>query len=80
MRTAFGALLFIAWGIGTILWVYSAIHAVGEGDPGPAIRAACALLLMILLMGMEGLEVAVIDRWRTVYPVSYTHLTLPTKA
>ena len=73
LRTAFGALLFIAWGIGTILWVYSVIHTLGEGDPGPAIRAACALLLMILLMGMEGLEVAVIDRWRTVYPERTPH-------
>jgi hypothetical protein len=73
LRTMFGALLFSAWGIGTILWVYSAIHALGEGDPGPAIRAVCALLLMILLMGMEGLEVAVIDRWRTVYPERSPH-------
>ena len=65
LRTAFGAVLFVAWGIATVLWVYSAIHALSEGDPGPAIRAACALLLMILLAGMEGLEVAVIDRWRS---------------
>jgi hypothetical protein len=73
LRTMFGVLLFSAWGIGTILWVYSAIHALGEGDPGPAIKAACALLLMILLMGMEGLEVAVIDRWRTLYPERDPH-------
>jgi hypothetical protein len=73
LRTTFGAVLFSAWGIGTILWVYSAIHALGEGDPAPAIKAACALLLMILLMGMEGLEVAVIDRWRTLYPEREPH-------
>jgi hypothetical protein len=73
VRTAFGVVLFVAWGIATVLWVYSAIHALAEGDPGPAIRAVCALLLMILLMGMEGLEVAVIDRWRELYPERSTH-------
>jgi hypothetical protein len=73
VRTAFGALLFVAWGIGAVLWVYSAIHALGEGDPGPAIKAVCAFLLMILLMGMEGLEVAVIDRWRVLYPERSPH-------
>jgi hypothetical protein len=62
VRTAFGVVLFIAWGVGTILWLYSAFHVLAEGDPGPLIRAVCALLLMILLAGMEGLEVAVIDR------------------
>jgi len=73
LRTAFGAVLFIAWGVGTILWVYSAILALAEGVPGPLIRAVCALLLMILLAGMEGLEVAVIDRWRELYPERSTH-------
>jgi hypothetical protein len=68
LRTTFGAVLFIAWGIATVLWVYGAIHALGAGDAGPAIRAVVALLLMILLAGMEGLEVAVIDRWRQLYP------------
>jgi hypothetical protein len=73
LRTAFGALLLAAWGIATVFWVYSAFHALGGGDPGPVIRAVCALLLMVLLMGMEGLEVAVIDRWRTVYPERSPH-------
>src|SRR4051812_6229982 len=73
LRTMFGALLFIAWGIGTILWVYGVIKALGAGEPGPAIRAVCALLLMILLMGMEGLEIAVTDRWRTMYPERTPH-------
>ena len=68
VRTAFAVVLSIAWAVGTILWVYSAFHALAGGDPAPAIKAACALLLMILLMGMEGLEVAVIDRWRELYP------------
>jgi hypothetical protein len=68
LRTAFGVVLFIAWGIATVLWAYGAIHSLAEGDPGPVIRAVCALVLMILLAGMEGLEVAVIDRWRELYP------------
>ena len=33
LRTAFGAVLFIAWGVATILWVYTAIHGLGEGEP-----------------------------------------------
>jgi hypothetical protein len=68
LRTAFGAVLFIVWGVATVLWVYTAVHALAEGEPGAAIRAVCALLLMLLLAGMEGLEVAVIDRWRELYP------------
>lgn len=73
LRTTFGAVLFAAWGIATVLWVYTAIRALAEGNPGSAIRAVCALLLMILLAGMEGLEVAVIDRWRELYPERTTH-------
>jgi hypothetical protein len=68
LRTGFGAVLFIAWGVATVLWVYSAVLALVGGEAGPAIRGVCALLLMILLAGMEGLEVAVIDRWRQLYP------------
>ncbi|MBV9921735.1 MAG: hypothetical protein JOY78_12905 [Pseudonocardia sp.] len=60
--------LLAAWLAETILWVHSAIHALGAGEPGPAIRGVCAILLMILLGGMEGLEVGVIDRWRDLYP------------
>jgi hypothetical protein len=67
-RTLFGAVLFTAWGIETLLWIWSAIDALGNGEASPAIRAVGALLLMLLLAGMEGLEVAVIDRWRQLYP------------
>ena len=68
LRATFGMVLFIAWGVLTILWVYDAIHALADGEAGPAITAVGALLLMFLLMGMEGLEVAVIDRWSHLYP------------
>jgi hypothetical protein len=68
LRTVFGVVLLIAWVVETILWVYSAFYHLGDGDAGPVIRGACALLLMILLAGMEGLEVCVIDRWRSLYP------------
>ena len=68
MRTTFGVVLFVGWGVLTILWVYDAFHSLADGDPGPTIRAVSAILLMLLLMGMEGLEVAVIDRWRELYP------------
>jgi hypothetical protein len=68
LRRVFGMALFLFWGLETVLWVYGAIHALTESNIGPAVRAACALLLMALLAGMEGLEVAVIDRWREMYP------------
>jgi hypothetical protein len=68
LRATFGALLFIAWGIETILWVYADIHALTVGgNAGPVIRGICALLLMVLLAGMEGLEVACIDRWGNLF-------------
>jgi hypothetical protein len=67
-RATFGAVLFVAWGVMTILWVYDAIHALFHGEAGPAVMAVVALLLMLLLLGMEGLEVAVIDRWSHLYP------------
>ena len=68
LRATFGIVLFIAWAILTILWVYDAIHSLVEGEAAPAIKAVVALLLMSLLAGMEGLEVAVIDRWAKLYP------------
>jgi hypothetical protein len=67
-RVIFGAALFAAWGIETILWIASTIDAVADGEAKPGISAVAALALMCLLAGMEGLEVAVIDRWRSMYP------------
>ena len=67
-RVAFGAILFIAWGIETILWFASTVDRVADGEALPLISAVAALALMCLLAGMEGLEVAVIDRWRSMYP------------
>ena len=69
VRKAFGLVLFVAWGLMTIVWVYDAIYdIITMGNPVPAIAAVCAILLMLLLAGMEGLEVAVIDRWRDMFP------------
>jgi len=67
-RATFGAVLLIIWGVLTILWVYDAIYKLVHGEPGPAIWAVVALLLMFLLLLMEGLEVGVIDRWSHLYP------------
>jgi hypothetical protein len=67
-RATFGMVLFVAWAVLTILWVYDAIYKLTHGEAGPAIMAVVALLLMLLLAGMEGLEVAVIDRWTHLYP------------
>jgi hypothetical protein len=68
LRATVGVVLFIAWAVLTILWVYDAIYKLAHGEPGPAIMAVVALLLMSLLAVMEGLEVAVIDRWTHLYP------------
>ena len=67
-RATFGVVLLIIWGIITILWVYDAIYKLFHGEASPAIWAVVALLLMFLLACMEGLEVAVIDRWTHLYP------------
>ena len=67
-RATFGVVLLVIWTIITILWVYDGIHKLVDGDARPAILAVVALLLMFLLACMEGLEVAVIDRWSHLYP------------
>jgi hypothetical protein len=67
-RVLFGAVLFAAWGVEMLLWLASTVDAVGNGEVSPLITAVAALALMCLLAGMEGLEVAVIDRWRSLYP------------
>jgi hypothetical protein len=68
LRATVGVVLFVVWAVLTFLWFYDAIHALIHGEPGPAIKAVVWLLLMLLLAGMEGLEVAVIDRWSHLYP------------
>jgi hypothetical protein len=68
LRATVGVVLFIIWGVLTVLWVYDAIYTLVHGQPGPAIMAVVALLLMGLLAVMEGLEVSVIDRWTHIYP------------
>jgi uncharacterized membrane protein len=73
LRATFGVVLFVAWGVLTILWVYDAIDKLVHGEPGPAIAAVVTLLLMSVLAGMEGLEVAVIDRWAHLYPERSAH-------
>ncbi len=67
-RVIFGVVLFLAWGVESVLWVASTVDKVGDGKITPLITAIAAIALMALLAGMEGLEVAVIDRWRTMYP------------
>jgi hypothetical protein len=68
LRAAFGVVLFVVWAIMTFLWFYDAVDALIHGEAGLVIKAVVWLLLMLLLAGMEGLEVAVIDRWGQLYP------------
>jgi hypothetical protein len=67
-QATFGAVLFIAWAIESFFWLYATVHSVADGEIAPLITAVGALALLVLLFGMEGLEVAVIDRWRSMYP------------
>jgi hypothetical protein len=68
LRPGIGVVLFLVWGIETILWVWTNVRLVGNGDMTSGITAVGALALLILLGGMEGLEVSVIDRWEKVWP------------
>ena len=68
LRATVGVVLFVVWGVLTFLWVYDAVHASVPGEAGPASRAVIWLLLMLLLAGMEGLEIAVGLRWSHLYP------------
>src|SRR5258708_30371495 len=68
LRWGFGAVLFWAWGIDTIIWVASTVYSVAHGDVTSAVTAVAALALLVLLALMEGLEVSVIDRWQEVWP------------
>jgi Mg2+/Co2+ transporter CorB len=72
-RAAFGMVLFIAWGVLSVLWVYDAIYKLAHGEPGPAIAAGVAILLMLVLAVMEGLEVVMIDGWSQLYPDRTAH-------
>jgi hypothetical protein len=67
-RVAFGVVLFAAWIAATIIFVASTVDSVIDGDVMPLVTALAALGLITLLAGMEGLEVAAIDRWRVIYP------------
>jgi hypothetical protein len=67
-RAIFAAILFLAWGVGTIVWVASMANYAADGHPSAAVSAIAAILLLTLLAGMEGLEVSVIDRWDAMFP------------
>jgi len=68
LRLAFGVVLFMGWGLLTFVWVASTVYLVAHGSFTALITAACAVALLLLLGGMEGLEVSVIDRWQKVWP------------
>ena len=72
-RATFGTVLFIAWGVLSVLWVYDAIYELAHGHPTPAITAVVAVLLMLVLAVMEGLEVVMIHDWSRLYPDRSNH-------
>ena len=67
-RATFGTVLFIAWGVLSVIWVYDAIYELAKGHFTPAITAVVAVLLMLVLAVMEGLEVVMIHDWSRLYP------------
>lgn len=56
LRQGIGIVLFLAWGIETVLWVWTNVRLVLNGDITSGITAVAALGLLILLGGMEGLD------------------------
>jgi hypothetical protein len=74
LRRTFGVVLFIGWSLATFVWVVSTIDLIIRGNALAAVTAAAALALLLLLGGMEGLEVSVIDRWQKVWPGASTAL------
>jgi hypothetical protein len=69
VRVAFGVALLLAWTCETVLWVASTVHLAASGKTSAVITAVATLLLLALLGCMEGLEVSVIDRWRSLFTV-----------
>ena len=67
-RAIFATILFVAWVVGTIMWLASMANHAADGHPSSAILAIAAILLLVLLAGMEGLEIAVTDRWEALWP------------
>jgi hypothetical protein len=67
-RAIIGGALFVAWGIETIMWVASTIHLASNGEGSAIITAVATVALLCLLAGMEGLEIAVVDRWKEMFP------------
>lgn len=73
LRIAFGALLFLTWGVLSAVWVSSTVYAVAHGHVMAAVTAFSAVALLVVLGAMEGLEVSVIDRWQAIWPSRSTH-------
>jgi hypothetical protein len=67
-RTTFGVVLFVGWAFLTYVWLGSTVYLAAHGHYTAVITAVCAVAVLLLLGGMEGLEVSVIDRWQTVWP------------
>jgi hypothetical protein len=68
LRITFGALLFLSWAALTVVWLASTAYSVAHGAPMAAVTALAALVLLVVLGAMEGLEVAVIDCWQKLWP------------
>lgn len=68
VRATIGIVLFVAWGLMEIIWVWTNVRLVAHGNIPPLITAIIALALLLVLACFEGLEVSVIDRTDELWP------------
>lgn len=54
-----GPIFFVVWLAATVVWIDSLIQLTGAGDPTWIARGVVVAVLLFLLAGMEGLELAV---------------------
>src|SRR5215467_1148073 len=57
-RATFGTVLFIAWGVLSVIWVYDAIYELTKGHFTPAITAVVAVWLSARQMFVASICVA----------------------
>lgn len=68
VRTSIGLILFTAWAVMEVIWIWTNLRSVIHGDAKPLITMVIAVAMLIVLGCFEGLEVSVIDRSEELWP------------